>query len=151
MRDAAGDPIVWTPTRLAHRYTQFRNEKDAIEAELSRVNLELETVTRMLIDSYNAEEADWGTYGASKETVKLPSGDSVRLEPGPHLKVEDKEKFRQYCLKVPDLAAAMAIPWQTGNSLMKELLLKGQPEPPGTKAYRRFKVVYTPFKGAEKA
>ena len=47
------------------------------------------------------------------------------------LQVVDREAFRLWCDADPDLRRKMTLPWQTTNSLTKQLLLDGQPEPPG--------------------
>ncbi len=124
------------PRHAAHfalQYAAIRREIDEIKRQNSEANLRLEAYSQLLIDQYEVE----GTT-----SLTLDNGDVIRTQAEPYLIVEDKETFRQWCLK-EGLERELHMLWQTANSLAKARLLEGDPEPDGTKAYVRTKIVFT--------
>jgi hypothetical protein len=136
-------PIKWDPVRLAERYAKARREQERIGKELYQANLDEAVLLKMLVDSYQASEDGWGTHGATPETIRLATGDSIRLQPEPVLKIDDREQWRAFCLQDADLAATMNPHWQKANSLMKERLLRDEEPPPGTSVWKRWRAVFT--------
>lgn len=137
--NALKDEIINDPefqryaSTIARTYAELRREAEAKAAELSEIKLRLTAVMLLMIDQMEAEDESGCT---------LRNGDKVRWQPEPHLIVEDKETFRQWCLK-NELERSMVLPWGTANKLVKEMLVDGQDCPPGTTAYMRPKVVFT--------
>lgn len=116
---------------FAKRYAEIRREKNALEDQVSELNLQLTAVEQLMVDQYEVE----GTT-----SLKLDTGESVAVQIEPYASVQDKDKFRQWCI-AEGLENLMSIPWSTTNSLVKQRLLDGQPEPPGVTAYARSKIV----------
>jgi hypothetical protein len=119
------------PPALARTYASLRDKKTRIEEELKGVNLQIEAVSQLLVVAYETD---------SLVTLKLTSGRSVRVQPEPYAQVEDKEKFRLWCIE-NKLEKEMHLAWQSTNSLTKERLLEGQPEPDGIKAFIKDKII----------
>jgi hypothetical protein len=120
-----------TATGFARAYHELRNIADFIDKQESRLNLLLEAYTALLIDQFEVE---------GSTSVRLDDGTSVSVQYEPYAQVQDREAFRQWCVK-EGLERSMTLPWQTTNALVKDKLLAGQPEPPGIKAFTRPKPV----------
>ena len=116
---------------LATHYAALRAAKDAVEEQLSDVNLQLEAISQLLVDQY---ESEGGT------SVKLHDGHTVSVQYEPYAQVVDREPFRLWCV-ANDLEKALTLPWQTTNAITKERLLAGLAEPDGIKAHARTKIV----------
>lgn len=122
-----------SPAEIAFEVVSLRAEKSSKESELSDINLQLEARHQLLIDIYDE---------AGVETLKLSSGHSVRTQVEPSAVVKDKEVYRKWCVK-NGYSELMSLPWQTTNSLTKERLEDGNPEPDGVEIFSRTKVVLT--------
>ena len=120
---------------LALLYKDARKEKEEAEKVLYDINVELTAITQMLVDRY---EIDGIT------STRLDTGESISLRYEPYAVVEDREKIWQWC-KDNGYEREMQLSWNTLNAIMKERLLKGEPEPEGVRAYTRVKPVY--YKG----
>lgn len=118
-------------SHLASLYVDAREQKAALEEEMYQVNLLLTALEQMTVEQYEVE----GT-----NSIRLDSGASVSVQMEPYAQVQDREVFRQWCV-AQGLENLMSIPWQTTNSLTKERLLNGEPEPPGVKAFAKAKIV----------
>ena len=124
---------------LAAKYAVQRGIKDAIQAELSMCQVTLDAISQLMASQFENE----GTT-----SVTLSNGDKIRIEPGIHPKIEDHEAFRLWCFSDPDLSKKMTLHSSTASSLIKQLLIVGEPEPPGVKAVVWDKIVYTPGDGS---
>ena len=134
--EAVKEPLVasrLSPSDIATRVVDLRKQKAEIEASLSEVNLILEAHHQLLIDAYDE---------AGVENLKLASGHAIRTQVEPNAVVKDKEMYRRWCL-TNGYDELMALPWQTTNSLTKDRLQDGEPEPDGVEIFARTKVVLT--------
>jgi hypothetical protein len=132
--DALKESIVnRSSSALSHTYAKLRGKKKEIDEELKGINLQIEAVSQLLIDAYEADDIT---------TLKLTTGQTVRTQPEPYPTIQDKEKFRLWCLN-EGLEREMHLHSQTASSLVKEMLLEGNPEPEGVKAFIKTKVVLT--------
>lgn len=120
------------PGKLCEKYRLFRIAKDAIAEDLSDINLQIEAISELLREAYEA---------AGIRSLKLVSGGSIGIHPEPKAQVIEKETYRLWCLK-QGLESQLALVWATTNSITKNLLLAGQPEPDGVKAYMLYKISY---------
>ncbi len=111
-------------TFLASEYAALRREKDAIQEKLSDCQLRLDAVFQMMAEQFEVE----GTTG-----LTLDDGDKVRIQPKIYASVVDPEAFRLWCL-AQGLERKMMLHPQTAKSLINNMLLEGEAEPPGTKA-----------------
>jgi len=118
-------------TSITAMYVAIRDEKERVEDELSEINLRLKAYEQLLVDQFEQE----GAY-----SIKLETGVSVSVQVEPYAQVKDREVFRIWCIQ-NGLERSLALPWQTTNSLTKERLLEGEPEPAGVQAVARNKIV----------
>lgn len=121
------DDVPLSGARLADVYAQKRRVVDALKHQLSQEQLELEAITQLMTTQFEEE-------GMTR--VVLHDGASVGVREEPHATVVDKIALRKWAIK-HKLENELTLPWPTVNSLSKELLLAGQPEPDGVKLYPR--------------
>jgi len=121
---------------FARKYQTARVTRDGIKAQASEAELELEAVSQLLIDQYEED----GT-----SSVKLADGSTVATQPEPSGVVLDPEVFRLWCI-ANGLERSLRLAPQSLSALVRERLLNGEPEPDGTKAFVRTKLVYTKSK-----
>jgi hypothetical protein len=127
----AGQEFKETPVALAQDYQTLRAAESQLEAELKELRLTLEATAQMLVDQYEAE----GTT-----SVRLMDGASVSVQVEPYAVVKDRDAHRAWAI-ANGLERLMALPWQTTNSITKERLLAGLPEPDGVESYAKTKLV----------
>ena len=139
----SGEPV--TPTWLAKGYRVLRAEKTQVEAQLSGVNTQLKAFEQLLADSQSEGHEGWGAYGVKDNALRLADGDTIRIDREPYGKVEDKEKFRLWCIANGYETKLQLWP-TTMNTIVKERLVAGEPEPDGTAVYSYVKIVFTPMK-----
>jgi hypothetical protein len=119
---------------LAARFAAARVKKEEIERELKDVVLELSALSELMDDQFENEGV---------RTVSLIDGAAVRRQPEPYATVIDQPALLQWALNDDDLRNSLTIHWQKLNSLTKQLLMAGLPEPPGVKAWSKSKFFYT--------
>lgn len=110
---------------LAAEYAALRREKDTISADLSECQVRLDAIFQLMSEQFEVE----GTTA-----LTLDNGDNVRIQPKISVAFPDPDAFRQWCLADPDLARSMRLMPQTAISLVSQMLLDGQAEPPGALA-----------------
>jgi hypothetical protein len=126
------DPELSDTASYARLYEDARQRKQAAEALLKSIEDEIEAVTQLLADRFDNEGLG---------SIKLENGTNISIWHEPYAQVEDKERFRQWCLR-NGLERSLALPWQTMNSLTKERLLLGDPEPDGVTCFSKVKIRY---------
>jgi hypothetical protein len=134
-----------TGKTLAEMYIMSRNDKETLEQAIKNATLELAALEQMLIASQEQQDQDWGEFGASDRTVKLATGDSVRVQPEVYAQAKDKQAFREWCFS-NGMRNKMELPEKQRNDLSKDRLLNGLPEASGIELYVRTRVVFTPMK-----
>lgn len=107
---------------LARGWRDLRKVKDIMEDAESGLNLRLAAFAELLDAQFEEEDI---------EGVPLGDGDKITMTKEPHLKVVDRDLFRQWCME-NGLERELNLQWQTGNAIVKKMLLKGEPLPPGT-------------------
>jgi len=110
------DGAVPTSGYLVDQYLACRDAKDAVKAQLHDLELELETLTKMITDNYEAE-------GISN--LHTSDGASVGMHYEPFVVVKDKDANRQWAVK-NGLERLLSLPWQTLNSEVKAALESGK-------------------------
>ncbi len=122
-----------TSAQLAEAYAELRVEKSKIEAELKKVHVRIAAV----------EETMWGRFeDEGISSLKLTSGNTIRVQPEPHAQVQDRERLAQW-VREQGLERLLALPWSTVNSLSKERLLAGDPIPDGVELKIRTTTVFS--------
>ncbi len=120
-------------SNFALQYAMVRRQKDKLKEELSKLEISLQAYEQLIIEQFENE---------ATKSLTLDDGDNIRTQPEPYLKVEDKELFRQWCVAQGHEREMHLWP-STANAMLKERLLEGEAEMPGTRAYVRTKVVFT--------
>jgi hypothetical protein len=128
------------PVGMADDYVALREKKDALKAQLSRLEVMIDAYEQLLAASQEDGADGWGRYGVKANALRLPTGDTIRIQPEPYGKVVDKETFRLWCLANGYERQLQLWP-STTNAVVRERLLRGEPEPDGTEAYAYTKVV----------
>ena len=72
--------------------------------------------------------------------LKLESGETVSTQIKPYARVQDRMKFRQWCI-TNGLEESLTLPWQPTNQLVSDRLVDGLPEPDGIETYKQTTVV----------
>jgi hypothetical protein len=127
------DEVPMIASSLAQAYVISRRGKKILEEQIKGINLEIEALRQLIVDRFEVE----GT-----SSVSLDTGESIRVQLEPHARVVDKEANRQWAI-AQGLEKQLALPWQTLNSLTKDLMLRGEPEPDGVAAFVQGKVFVT--------
>lgn len=107
---------------LARAWRDLRRVKDIMEDAESGLNLRLAAFQELLDAQFEEEDI---------EGIPLGDGDKVTMTKEPHLKVVDRDQFREWCME-NGYERELNLQWQTGNSIVKKMLLKGEKLPPGT-------------------
>lgn len=131
------DPELADTPSYARLYEDARQRKQAAEALLKSIEDEIEALTQLLADRFDNEGLG---------SLKLENGTNISIWHEPYAQVEDREKFRLWCLR-NGLEKSLMLPWQTTNSLTKERLLLGDPEPDGVTCFSKVKIRYAGGKG----
>lgn len=154
-----------TADLIATLYAKQRAEKDIVELALSQINCELEALTQLLIASQEQAEPGWGAFGAADNQLRLTSGDAVRTNPEIYPVVFDKNAFRDWLVartSTPEepeqflrqrieafardpLTSKLTLPPKALTDMVKDRLLRGQPEPDGVKVFVKTKVTFSPL------
>lgn len=147
------------PFRLAARYAALRRgtgpeltkeESDALVARLgkegikalaSKCELLVKAHEQLLDASQAAKEPGWGTFGVKENAIRLPSGETIRIQKEPYGKVVDAEAFRLWCI-ANGYETKLHLAYMTMNAIVKERLLAGEAEPDGTEAFSYTEVQY---------
>lgn len=133
------------PSALGKEYARLRAEQERLETEQYDVGLRIEALTQMLIETHEADDSEWGQYGAADNALQLVTGGSIRVQKEPIGQVTDKEAFRKWCIKNGYETQLQLWP-STMNAIVKERLLTGDPGPDGTDIFLKTGVVYVPLK-----
>jgi hypothetical protein len=144
------DPkISKSPSNLARMFAAARNAKDKLEADLYDANTDIEALTQMLVESQEEAGAEWGTYGAQKNMLRLVSGDKIEVRREPYATVKDKDALREWAVK-NELQRLLSIHHKTLEGLVRERLMKGDAEPDGVEVFVKKKIIFTKMKTGEK-
>lgn len=114
-------------SEFAKAYQELRALIDKIKDWQSNVQLLLDAYTELMIDQMDVEGV---------KAVRLTDGSSVSTFEEPYAQVKDKEAFRQWCLK-NGYANDLSLGWMKTNSIVKERLTLGQPEPEGVEIFSK--------------
>jgi hypothetical protein len=126
---------------LARVYADLRRAKDEIEDTLSSINVRIEAVASLLVTAYEEEGVTSLKIAETGQSVSVQSEPIAAFEgTTAEERAAAKEKFRLWCL-ANGFERQMALHPQTTQALVKQLLLDGQPEPDGIKAYTLDKLV----------
>lgn len=121
-----------TAANLAALVDTIRLKKDSIKEVLSQVQLDLDAATQLMIAKFEEDDI---------QSIRLNSGRSVSIEYELTAKVEDREAFRLWCIE-NGLERELRLWPSTTDSLVKNMIVEGKKEPPGTKVFSRISTVH---------
>jgi len=114
----------------AQAYADMRAAKDELKKALSELEVKLVAITELMVDKFEANE---------HRRIYLDGGRLVSTYREPYAKIINKEEHRLWCIK-QGLERSMTLPWSTTNSLMKKMLIAGDPTPDGVEIWAQPKV-----------
>jgi hypothetical protein len=114
-----------TAAILADEYFTLKETKKLLEEQMKDIDLELEAITQLLENQYEAEGVSF---------LRLTDGGSVGMHYEPYAVVTDRDKNRQWAVE-NGYERLLSLPWQTINSELKARLERGEPEPDGVEAF----------------
>lgn len=110
---------------LAALYATGKAAKDALEDQVSGINIRLEALSQMIVEALEGE---------SVQKVELSSGATVYLQDTPYPGIEDEDKFYAW-LHREKMDALLSLNHQTLKGIVSERLQAGKALPPGTKCF----------------
>ena len=120
-----------TEADLAKNIVAIRQEKSEVKEQLADVQLRLTAAEQLLCDRFDDQ---------GMTQLKLESGETVSTQVKPYARVQDRQKFRQWCVE-NGFEESLSLPWQTTNQLVSDRLVDGLPEPDGIETYKQTTVV----------
>ena len=130
---------TFTPKAILKLYVKQRKVRNKAKDNLGQANLELEAISQLLIEQFEAEGI---------ESKKLETGESLSVHPEPYPVINNNEVFRLWCVK-EGLERLMKLPWQSTSAIVKERLLNGEAEPPGVTTYSKQKISFRKGQNAQ--
>lgn len=127
------EDILHTARGLAELYAEQRAIREATEKTLKGDNLRLEAIRQLFCEAMDEEDTT---------SLTLTGIGAIRVQVEPYAQVMDKPAFRRWCVE-NGLEESLSLPWQSTNSITKQRLLDGLPEPEGVEAFQKDKVVLT--------
>lgn len=118
----------------ARAYATLRRIGEDVDRWRGSIQLLLDAYEELMVSQMEVE-------GIASQRLADGSSVSYFLEPAPQ--VLNKEEFRQWCIS-QGLESQMFLHPSTAASLIKEMMRKGEKEPPGVQAYSLTKVRFTP-------
>lgn len=114
-----------TSSELARIFNSVRQIKKKLEEEISTVNIELEVLSQLLVENFEAS-------GLSK--IQLTTGETCYTQTEPYSSVSDQQALLAF-IKKQKMQNLLTLQWQTMNSLNKERLTAGKSPLPGTEVF----------------
>lgn len=127
------DPLkARSASQLAIEYRRLRENKEQFDKMEAELNQELAAISQLLIEQYEVE-------GVSSQ--RLSTGESVSVIPEPYAVIENMEKLHQWAIENGlENSFKLTVSWSRINSIVKERLLAGLPEPDGVTAHAKMTV-----------
>jgi hypothetical protein len=110
---------------LVRTFSLERQKKKSCEAEIAELNIQLEALSQMLQEHFEAQ-------GLSKFT--LASGETCFERTEPYSSITEEAALNLF-LKKNKMENLKRLAWQTMNALNKDRLIQGKPPLPGTQVF----------------
>jgi hypothetical protein len=111
--------------RLASLYAERKWRKDDLEAEISAINTDLEALSQLLVDRFEAEQ---------QQSVQLNNGATVYLKDTVYPTVTNKEELMAW-IKKNKMEAVLSVHHKTLQGITSERLQDGKAAPPGVSCF----------------
>jgi hypothetical protein len=131
--------------KLGTTYAKLRQMKKEIQQKLSSLQVQIDALEQLLTESQEKHAEGWGQYGAKDNMIRLPNGETIRVQLELYPQVKNKEEYRLWCIK-NGYANKLQLWPSTTEALVKERWLIGEPDPDGVETYSKPTVFYTPAK-----
>lgn len=148
--EAAKIPYAgWDPVDLATAYANADREKDRLKELVSAVQVTLDALEDLLIVTHEAAEEHhsrlaWGSYGAAPNALRLATGDKLEVRKEISVKITDPAALNDWAKETDD--SLRTVNAQRVAALTREMLARGEEEPPGTFPATWKKIVFTAAK-----
>jgi hypothetical protein len=113
--------------RLAAEYAQRDAEKKQLEAQIAQLNIELEALSQLGVESLESD-------GLQK--IDLAAGGYVSISDKPYTSVSDRAKIFAW-IKKNKMQDLLTMNYQTLSAINNERLVAGKPLIPGTIVYMK--------------
>ena len=110
---------------LARMFSLARQTKKKLEAEISIQNIELEALSQLLVENFEA---------SGLANLKLATGELCYPQTEPYSLLKNEEEENLF-LKKNKMEKLKKLPWQTRNAINKERLVAGKPPMPGSEVF----------------
>jgi hypothetical protein len=118
--------------QMAGMYAALRKQHDDLKETIKEINIVIEAYSQLIIAGFE----EGGTTA-----LRLATGSVISLVTEPYIAIKDPEKFRLWCI-ANGLGPSLKLLWSTANSLVKERLINGEPEPDGVEAFSYSKLKF---------
>jgi hypothetical protein len=123
--EAKSQFVALNAPELARMFNLGRQNKKSLESRVSEVNIELEALSQLLTENFEAS-------GLTKLT--LATGETCYTQTEPYSSVQDQQSLLTF-IKKQKMSNLLTLAWGTLNALNKERLVAGKPPLPGTVVY----------------
>lgn len=114
---------------VARVFVKTRNEKKALEAEISALNVVLEACSQLLVAQLEGQDV---------QKLTLTTGETVFLQSEPYPSVESKDQLRTWVLE-QNMEEILSVHYQTLVGMVKDRLSNGEEPPPGVSVFLKTK------------
>lgn len=119
---------------LAQLYTKAKLEDDRLEELVKDNNLTIEVLSTELVSRLE---------DSGLTQITLDNGDTFYIKDSPYCSVSDKQLWLGW-IQETGQTELLSVHYKTMEGVVSNMLLKGQPLPPGIKAYIVSKIVRLP-------
>lgn len=110
---------------LAKEFASYKDQKDALEEQMSRIKLAIEALGQMIVEKMTAEDL---------QNLKLNNGSTVYLNYEMYPQIKDREQLIEW-LKRHKLGSLLTVNYRTLQGLVNDLSSEGKGLPAGVEAY----------------
>jgi len=130
VEDAKKKYLKFEAANLIAAFSLERQNKKNYEEEISKRNIELEALSQLLVENFEAS-------GLAK--LSLASGETCYTQTEPYSSVADQAVLLAF-VKKQKMQNLLSLAWGTMNALNKERLINGKPPLPGTQVWLKTSV-----------
>lgn len=121
---------------LGTEFASLKARKSTLEHEIKSINTDLEALSQLIVE--RLEDGDL-------EGIELANGIKVGIKDEPYASIDDQKKFYDWIKKTKQ-SKLLKINFQTLNAIVKDLIISGKKNPPGTKVFMKTSAKVTGLK-----
>jgi len=111
--------------RFASLYGAGKAAKDALEEQISAINIRLEALSQLLVEAMENQGAD---------KIQLSTGATVYIQDTPYPQVKDREALMAWINK-NKMALLLSVNYQTLKGMTNDMLVAGKKPPEGVEVF----------------